>query len=80
MSFTTKNTFFDYNDYLSKKSAVNKNDGLNYSYIRCYNKAIQIKDTNPTDAVNILIKLYQIKKDPDVLSLLQSLQASNPNC
>lgn len=80
MSFTTKNTFFDYNDYLSKKSSVNSIDGKNYSYISCYNKAIDIKDINPTEAVNILIKLYEIKKDPDVLRLLQTLKSSNPNC
>lgn len=76
----SRNSVFNYTLFLSQKSSVNKNDKLNYDYDKCLNLAIELKDSKPIRSVEILKKLYEIKKDPEVIKLLQELKEYNVFC
>lgn len=74
-----KNSFTDYISYIKNK-AINKENNFVYNYSKCYNKGLELKESDPSQAVQIFSQLYKVKKDPDVLYQLQLLQASNPEC
>ena len=62
---------YDYISYIKSKRA--NIGGDQYDYNACYNKAVALKDTNPTKSIEILTKLVAIRKDPDVVCLLNEL-------
>ena len=74
-----RNSYTDYSQYL-KSQNTEECSRIARDYDKQYNRAFRLKDSNPTEAVNILTVLYGIKRNPDVLSLLQDLSGSNPEC
>lgn len=64
---------YDYISYIKSKRANIGSD--QYDYNACYNKAFDLKDTNPTKSIEILTKLVAIRKDPDVVCLLNELSS-----
>ena len=71
----------NYIEYLKQKSSVNKQNNENLDYDKCFNLALQYKNNGDNvSAVEILNKLYAIKKQPDVLELLQELKSFNSSC
>jgi hypothetical protein len=81
MDYRTTNR--SYSDYLKSKGSVNLESNINCNYNKAYNKALKLSLGNTTEkkqSVTLLNELYKIKKDPEVLILLQNLVASNPEC
>ena len=67
-----RNSVGDYTQYLKRKSMSNSSNNNNYDYTYCFNKAVKlISQGSISEGVTILDELYAVKKDPDVLRLLQ---------
>ena len=65
-----------YSEYLKKKSMINSSNNQYYDYTYCFNKAVKlINDGNISEGVTILEELYAVKKEPDVLRLLQKYKS-----
>ena len=79
MYMSKRNTYIDYTQYLRLKH-TEQCDKTARDYDRGYNRALDLSGSDPTESVNILKRLYSIKKNPDVLSLLQDLSGSNTDC
>lgn len=80
---TERTTTWSYSDYLKSKQSINKVENKNYDYNKAYNKALSLSNGSAiekTEAVKLLKSLVAIRKDPDVLTLLQTLRMSNPDC
>lgn len=66
-----RNSIGNYSDYLKKKAITNRNNNKHYDYTKCFNKAIKlINDGKQSEGVALLKELYLIKKDPDVLKII----------
>ena len=74
-----RNSYIDYTQYL-KQQYTDECNKIARDYDRDYNKAIDLSSSDPSGSVIILKRLYSIKKNPDVLQLLQDLSGSNPDC
>ena len=66
-----RNSVGSYTEYLKKKGMTNSLNNSNYNYTYCYNKAVKlISNGSISEGVVLLRELYEIKKDPDVLRLI----------
>ena len=85
MYMTDRNTYYNYIQYLKLKNTKLICAPTRREYDRRYNRALTLADdVNTKDkAMENAKELYKIKKDPDVLALIQKLLAggtSNPDC
>ena len=72
-----RNSVGSYTEYLKKKSMVNTSNNQYYDYTYCFNKAVKlISNGNTSEGVTILEQLYAVKKDPDVLRIIQQHTSS----
>ena len=79
MYMNKRNTYIDYTQYLRLKN-TEQCDKSARDYDIDYNRAFDLSGSNPTESVSILKRLYSIKKNPEVLLLLQELRGSNTDC
>ena len=67
-----RNSVGNYTEYLKRKAMSNRSNNNHYDYTYCFNKAVKlISQGSIAEGVTILDELYAVKKDPDVLRLLQ---------
>lgn len=69
-ALSQRKTYYDFNGYLK----LRQND-------KCYNKALLLRESNPTLAVTLLQTVLENNPhDQDAKLLLQQLSASNDDC
>lgn len=87
MYMTDRNTYCNYIQYLKLKNTTKICAPTRREYDRRYNRALALSDDvapgAKDKAMDIAKELYKIKRDPDVLAIIQKLLADgiiNPDC